>query len=111
MGNLSPLRIYLIWQHPLLRDTVKAILNQETFVLVGDSQELPPLEEIKEADPDVVLFEQGDCQSEQLTPYLSILNRARLVCISLVDNKLFIYHREERILLQAADLVTALQQK
>lgn len=106
---MGPLRVYLIWEHQLLRDTVRMILQQESFTLVGESQGLSAIAEVDQLQPDVILAEEDESLTEHLLANLLNLNSPRLVCISLADNKLRIYHREERLLTQTADLITALQ--
>jgi hypothetical protein len=76
---------------------------------VGNSHGKDTLTEIESLSPDVVLVEEGEGLTEQLLPYLSILEGSRLVCINLADNTLYIYHREERLLTQTADLMAALR--
>lgn len=106
---MKPLRVFLIWKHPLLRDTVQIILEQVGYVLVGESNYVISLLDLQSLWPDVILVEDEDGLAGRLLAQFSRLNCPRLLCINMADNKLLIYRREERLLSQTADLVTALQ--
>lgn len=79
--------------------------------MVGESLGNQTLETIQALNPDVILVEEEEGLLEQVLPYLTTLNNSRLVCINMADNKLNIYHREERMIHQTADLIAALEQK
>ncbi len=108
---MDKLRVFLVWKHPLLHDMVAAILRQVEVTMVGESFGNQVLETMQSLKPDVILVEEEEGLLEQVLPYLTTLNSGRLVCINLADNKLNIYHREERMLNQTADLIAALEQK
>lgn len=106
---MKPLRVFLLWKHPLLRDTVQIILEQVGYLLVGESNDQISLKDLQALWPDVILVEDEDDFAEHLLTYFSQLDCPRLLCINMTDNKMLVYRREERLLIQTADLVTALQ--
>lgn len=103
-------KIYLIWQHSLLRDTVDAILQQSGLALAGSGQELPGEAELQALQPDVIIFEENEVLAEQFMSRLSTAPSPRLICISMQNNKLYIFERQERDLLHMQDLVVAVQE-
>jgi hypothetical protein len=139
---METIRVFLVWHHPLLRDTVQAVLQQEGIILVGVAHgsrlaeaDLPAspcedqdallentptpasengqgslLEQLHALQPDALLIEESeDGLAERLLAYLPRLCRARLVYFRMADNKVHIYHHEERSLTQIVDLIDALQ--
>jgi DNA-binding NarL/FixJ family response regulator len=111
MMSTAPARIYLIYSHPLLRDSVQAILHQAGLSLAGEALGAVGLETLAAIRPDIIIVEDGEDEvTEQILMHLTELGSPRLLTISLKDNKFYIYHREERLLTQTADLVAALQE-
>lgn len=101
-------RIYLVWQHPLLRDSAVAILRQVGLELAGESRGLP---EFSGSDPlpfDVILVEEQAGITGQLLALMPQLGCRRLVSVNMADNQLHIYFHEFQTLNQADDLVAAL---
>jgi hypothetical protein len=108
--SAEPARIYLIYRHSLLRDSVQAILNQAGLILAGESLGAIELESLAAIRPDIIIVEDGETEIiEHILTHLTELGSPRLLALSLKDNKFYIYHREERLLTQTADLVAALQ--
>jgi len=101
--------VYLVWHHLLLRDTVRAILQQDNLSVVGESHGVDPSSEIFALHPDVVLVEDEGGWTEKLLEIMPRLKSTHLVSINMADNKLYIYHCEERMLNQMGDLTAALK--
>lgn len=106
---MDDLRVYLVWQHPLLRDTVGAILEQVGLTLVGEARAPVEVADLHATQPDVILMEAEAGIPDHLWAYLPLNSHSRLVTLSLADNTVHIYQQEERVLTQVADLVAALQ--
>jgi hypothetical protein len=103
-------KIYLIWQHALLRESVEAILQQSGLALAGSGPDLPGEAELQAQQPDVIIFEEQPGLTEQFLTRLSASPSPRLICISMDNNKLYIYQRQERDLHHMQDLVAAVQE-
>ncbi len=106
---MQRLRIFLIWKHPLLRDTVHAILEQAGLALSGEFAGEADLEQLRQLRPDVLLVEDDGHLVQRLLPLLSEMGGVRLIRISLEDNRLHLYQHLERTLTHQSDLIEALQ--
>jgi DNA-binding NarL/FixJ family response regulator len=109
-------RIFILTSHPLFSIGVETLLQDDAGLeLVG--RETDPdraIERIKELKPDVVILdtEQATCNSE---PVLMRIFQEQLgihvIELNLQNNRICIYHEEQRIIRQVEDLRQAIDQK
>jgi hypothetical protein len=101
-------RVYVLWVHPIFRESVYLLLKHPEVTWVGaNSDYAEAQEEITRQKPDVILVEkvEGVEPSEiqeilENTPW-----RVDVIELSLTDNRLSLYHREQREVSQADDLL------
>ncbi len=107
-------RIYLICVNRLVCEGVRMVLRRKGFNLVGlETDPQAALVQIRELDPDVVVVEnKGDSTDAKLMTKLVALayekGNLRIIHISLANENLHIYHREQRRMLTTQDLITAI---
>lgn len=100
-------RVFVLWKNPLFYDSVRMLLSNPRLSLVGASSD-PAVtwSEISELVPDVVIVERsegGDWSTGELMPVL--LEGTRVVSLSMNDNQLSIYRRQDRTVESGEDLL------
>src|SRR3990170_32474 len=100
-------RVFVIWTHPLFRDTVCLLLSHPLVELVGTTNDHSAArEQIHQARPNVVIIEQIDGEELASEETVAILQQgSKVVRLSLADNELRLYLRELRTVEKVADLV------
>lgn len=108
-------RIFLICVNRLVFEAVRLMLSREGFELLGLETDLQTgLTQVRALNPDVVLVEGND--GEEDGKLLTALARLayekanlRIIRLSLIDERLHIYHQEQRRLVNTQDLVAAIR--
>jgi AmiR/NasT family two-component response regulator len=100
-------RVFVIWTHPLFRETVSLLLRHPLVELVGTTNDHSAARsQIIKAQPDVVIIEQNNDDEHAGEETVAILQHGpKVVRLSLADNELSIYLRELRTVEKVADLV------
>jgi len=104
-------RVFIIWTHPLFHDTVHALLTQPEIEVVGASAVYAEaLSEMEVLHPDTVIVEQTEQNKPETdSEVMHILETSpwcsRIVRMSLHDNDLWIYHREQWTINNRAELL------
>jgi DNA-binding NarL/FixJ family response regulator len=101
-------RLFLIWTNPLFRDSVRLLLSHPKVNWMGAASNWATAQpEILRLQPDIILVEEGEDKVEievmkilEATPW-----NVRVVSVNLDNNKLSIFHREQKIVGQAEDLL------
>lgn len=101
-------RVLLIWEHPLLRDTVIALLNQAGVALLADYDFQVSLADIKAHAPSHVLVESGCQRYQELIPPL-LEEEIMIIRLNLDDNRLQVIQRQDLAIVQSSDLLNLLQ--
>lgn len=105
---LAVRRVFVIWTNPLFHESTRLLLAHPDVDLVGAAQNATTVqEEILRLRPDTVLFERT---SQPFPEYLIKLMGMdtwdmRLIGLSLEDNKVSLYHREQQAVVEAGDLL------
>ncbi len=106
-------RVFVIWTHPLFHESIRLLLNHPGIEWVGATPDhRVAREEIIRLQPDTILIEEGESGG---TPgeAMGILETGpsdvRVIRLSLADNALSVYHREQRVVGQAEDLLRLIQ--
>ncbi len=100
-------RVFVIWTHPLFHESVRLLLAQSQVEIVGaTSDHATAQSEIAALGPDVVIVEQTDGEEQASVETMSILRAGpRVIQLSLADNEISLYQRQQRTAAQADDLV------
>src|SRR5574341_880732 len=104
-------RVFIIWVHPLFYDTIRLlIVHPEVEVVGAGSVYTEALAEIEKLQPDTVIVEETEeNKREAALETLRLLETSswcsRIVRISLQDNDLWIYQREQRTISNKNDLL------
>ena len=101
-------RLYVIWTHPLFLDSVRLLLNHPDIELVGTSSNYEDVQsELFSLQPDFIIVEE--VKSNLPAIEMDILKASswvvRLIGLNLDDNRLNVYHREQRSVVEAGDLL------
>ncbi len=107
-------RIYIVWARPLFHEALRALLNHPTIQIVGASSEHAATEShIRSLQPDTIILEEtadAPITNIDISRLLeSSASALRVIRLSLEDNLLWIYHREQRIVQRTEDLVQLIQ--
>jgi len=102
-------RILLIWEHPFLRDTVAALLEQAGLTLVADLDSNVSIEAVKAYTPTHILVEMSSVQHQALIAPLLEQEGITIIRINLDDNKLQVIQRQDRAISHPSDLLDLLK--
>jgi len=102
-------RVFAIWAHPLFGESVRFLLQHPDVEWLGaTSNRGDARAQIMSLCPDTILIEEleGSRAGEEAIRLLeSISSDVRIIRLSLYDNELTIYQREQRTVGQAEDLL------
>lgn len=101
-------RVFVIWTNPLFHASVRLLLNYPEVEWVGESRDYAAAQEdILDLRPDIILIEElGGSLPAGIIEILETSSwGVRLVGLSLDDNELSIYHRDQWTVGKAEDLV------
>lgn len=100
-------RVFVIWTHPLFHESVRLLLAQSRVEIVGaTSDHAAAQSQIAALGPDVVIVEQANGEAQASVETMSILRAGpRVIQLSLADNEISLYQREQRTAARAEDLV------
>lgn len=105
---MSHRRVYVIWTHPLFRESVHLLLSHPDVIWVGSATDLSTAyEEIMRFHPDTVLFENvGGSIPTEVMKILEVETwDIRIIELSLDHNELSLYSREHQTVVKADDLL------
>lgn len=102
-------RVFVIWAHALFHAALRRILTQPEIEWVGaTSDHTAAHDQIARLQPDTILIEEAE-GDEVLDEMLAILEASsadvRVIRLSLADNELSMYQREQRTVAEAEDLL------
>ena len=108
-------RIYIVWVHPLFRETVSLLLNHQAIEIIGATNNVESaLEEINSLKPETVIVEETDDTGEPHIEAFQILKacpwKLRVIRLSLQDNELWVYHHQRRSLSTSDDFLRIIQE-
>lgn len=105
-------RLFMIWTSPLFRDSIRLLLNDPEIDWLGATSDYTAAKDtILKLQPDTVLFEEVEGAIPQVMEVLEANPfRIRLIGVSLAENKLQVYQREQRTVAQAEDLLRLILQ-
>jgi DNA-binding NarL/FixJ family response regulator len=101
-------RVFIIWAHPLFHQTLRALLVQPGIEVVGDSANYATAE-IEALHPDVIIIEESETRPTGHVETLRLLEQShwavRIVRLSLQDNEIWMYQREQKMIGRVEELV------
>jgi hypothetical protein len=108
-GGMATQRVFVIWLHPIFYESVRLLLNHPAIQWVGATSDHTTVkDEILNLRPDTVLIEE-EVEGDFLAKIVEILEACpwnmRVVGLGLADNKLTVYHREQRVAGKVDDLL------
>lgn len=100
-------RVFIVWTNPLFYESVRLLLSHPEIDIVGETANFSDAQDIiRRLRPDTVIVEEVG--NEVPAEVLAVLEQSkwhtRIIGFSLDDNRLNLYHREERNAGEAADL-------
>jgi len=109
-------RAFIVYRHPLFGDAVRLLLTHGGIQVLGmESDWDSARKQITALRPDVVLLElEGDDTPPIWTPsdWAEVgAKQPMTIGVSLLDNRAYIWHREDKVLMEATDLVQLIQSR
>lgn len=103
-----PRRIFVFWENPIFRDSVRLLLDHPDVEWVGASSDYAAaMEGVQDAKPDTLLIEGTDGQLPAAV--IDLLEASdcslRLIMFNLNDNRLSVYHFEQWLVADEGDLI------
>jgi DNA-binding NarL/FixJ family response regulator len=105
-------RVFIAWSHALFRHSVYLLLDHPRLTVVGDSQSLEETAqaELESLHPDTIIVEVPEAESSECMAALQQLTQfchwnPRLICVSLQDNTVWTYRRQQYMLEESQDLL------
>ncbi len=107
-------RVFIIWSHPLFRDTIHLLLRHPALEIVGIGSDLDTvLQELDRTQPEIIIVEQNGEGGDPGIDMLKVLKagpwEARVIRLSLQDNELWIYHRQRQNVNTPEDFLRIIQ--
>jgi len=105
---LAAQRVYIIWKNPIFRDSVQVLLRHPGLEWVGSTpSQQTAEEEIPILQPNTILLEQNNAirNNEIWDLFQGRSDCIRLVEISLEDNQVVLFCRQERDIFQENELL------
>jgi DNA-binding NarL/FixJ family response regulator len=101
-------RVFVVWKHPIFRQSVRLLLDHPDVEWVGESPDFVAVHSILAGlQPDTILVEESEGKIS--TNALEILEASswnvRVVGLSLDDNRLSVYRREQQTVGKSKDLL------
>jgi DNA-binding NarL/FixJ family response regulator len=92
-------RLFIIWSHPLFRESVNLLLGDQAVSIVGTTSDYKAvLAELESQRPDTIIVEETQDNAVDSVEAVEILKACtwgpRVVRLSLQDNELWVYHQE-----------------
>lgn len=100
-------RVFVIWKYPLFLEAVRQLLTSPDIEWAGESSDpVTAREEIAKLSPDTVLIEEEENACAEIMPLLEAgASDLRVIRLSLMENQLSLYRREQHTVTQAEDLL------
>lgn len=107
-------RIFMLSTHPLFCEGVSALLhNKDGMEFVGrESDADRAIERIKELRPEVVIVDTGNLACDASSVMWRIFQEkeiSKIIGLNLNDNKMCVYHEEQRPVQRVEDLMNAIE--
>lgn len=100
-------RVFVIWKHPLFHEMIRLLLERYQVELVGATSDSASAQDsIQDLAPDVVIIEETDNDEQVGEQTVAILQTGpRVIRLSMTENDLHIYQREQRTVGKVEDLM------
>jgi DNA-binding NarL/FixJ family response regulator len=106
-------RYFLIWNHPLFYEAIRLSLRDSSIECIGAFQSIDEAyAQIEKLHPDTILIEEmegGDTSTGVIELIEASSIYIRIFRLNMNNNELKIYHREQKVVLQAEDLVNLIR--
>lgn len=106
--------IFIVWSHPLFRDSIRILLKSPVIEIVGtESRREKILAKIKLCEPEIIIVEESIDDTPPHIDALQILRecswKACVIRLSLRDNELWLYQHERGSIKNADHLMNVVQ--
>lgn len=101
-------RLFMVWTSPIFRDSIQLLLSHPEVEWVGTASEYETVqEEIQQLHPDTIIVEEveGGLPAKMIELLETENSVPQLICVSLEDNRLRIFTRENKAVAEASDLL------
>lgn len=107
LNPMSTQNVFVFWFSPLFYESICRLLTHPNIKLVGATSDYAAVSaEIVSKRPNTILIEDtGMHHHEMVNEYLELIPWAiKIILLSFNDNKIVIYHHEQRTIVQTEDL-------
>lgn len=107
-------RLFMVWSSPLFRDSIYLLLDHPDLEWLGTASDYAAAqEEIHRLHPDTIVVEEveGGLPAKMIELLENENSVLQLVSVSLEDNRLRIFTRENRAVAEAGDLLQLILQQ
>lgn len=107
-------RLFMIWTSPIFRDSIQLLLDHPELEWLGMASDYGAVqEEINTLHPDTIVVEEvaGGLPAQMIELLEGDNSVLQLICVSLEDNRLRIFTRENRAVAEASDLLQLILQQ
>lgn len=107
-------RLFIVWTSPIFRDSIQLLLTHPEVEWVGTTSDYENVqEEFHQLHPDTIVVEEveGVLPAKMIELLETEDSVLQLICVSLEDNRLRIFTRENRTVAEASDLVKLILQQ
>ncbi len=101
-------QVFVVWTHPLFYTSLRLILDDPNIDLIGAASDYAAAhDQVISLQPDTIIVEEGegDISTEVMALLQICPSGGRVIGLNLVDNQLSVYHREQRLVGRAEDLL------
>jgi hypothetical protein len=108
-------QVFILWLNPLFHETVRLLLDDPAIKVIGDSSDYDTVREtLQRLQPDTVIFEEDNDNARACAEMFQVLEAStwelRVIRLSLLDNELKAYHREQSTVSSSEDLRRLVQE-
>jgi DNA-binding NarL/FixJ family response regulator len=101
-------RVFVFWKHPIFHESVCLLLRHPEVEMIGATSNYKAVPiELSNLRPDTILVEEAeDMGLAEMSQILQAITwGGRVLTFNLVDNKLSIFHRQQKIVGRYDDLL------
>ena len=105
---MSIQKVFIFWVTPIFYESICWLLKHPNIKLVGATSDYTAISsDVVQKKPDTILIEDtGEQHIEMIMEYLVVLPwKIKIILLGLTDDKLVVYHREQRSMVQTEDLL------
>jgi DNA-binding NarL/FixJ family response regulator len=107
-------RIFIVWVHPIFRETVRLLLKHPAIEIVGLSADRQTaLAEMETLKPDTIIIEEAEdivLTHSEVAQFLDACSwESRVIRLSLQDNEVWLYQQQRQSISSSEEFLQVIQ--